>query len=229
MATPYAHQAQGGPPQGNGMAVASMVLGILAVVLCWIWFLGGILALLAIIFGAVGMSKAKKIGGRGKGAAVAGLVLGVIGIVLAVIIIIMAVIAVSAFESYAKKGKKSEADLMLNVMEKKIKSFHIEKARLPVSSELSLPGPDGAACQQGGKMRAVSQSKWSEDPGWREMGFHVDEDSYYTYHWTAESPRGGYGTAIGDLDCDGNLTTYRLDIEIIDGNPNATYREPTPD
>ena len=72
------------------MAVAALVLGIIAVVLCFVVVLNWILAILAIIFGAVGMSKANKIGGKGKGMATAGLALGVIGAILGVVIVVWA-------------------------------------------------------------------------------------------------------------------------------------------
>jgi len=72
------------------MAVAALVLGIIAVVLCFVVILNWILAILAIIFGAVGMSKANKIGGKGKGMATAGLALGVIGAILGVVIVVWA-------------------------------------------------------------------------------------------------------------------------------------------
>jgi predicted PurR-regulated permease PerM len=85
--------AQGQQEQGNGMAVAGLVLGILAVVFCWIPFLDQILALLGIIFGALGMGKANKIGGKGKGAAIAGLVCGVLGLILGIVLIVLAMMA----------------------------------------------------------------------------------------------------------------------------------------
>lgn len=74
--------------QGNGMAVAGLVLGILALVFCWIPFLNWILAILAIIFGAVGNGKANKIGGKGKGMAVTGLILGIVGALLGVALVV---------------------------------------------------------------------------------------------------------------------------------------------
>jgi hypothetical protein len=77
-------------PQGNGMAVAGMVLGILALVLCWVPFFDQILALLGIIFSALGVGKANRIGGRGKGMAVAGLVTAILGLLLGVVLIIWA-------------------------------------------------------------------------------------------------------------------------------------------
>ncbi len=76
-------------PQGGsssvGLAVASMVLGICALVLaCCVPYLPIIFALLAVILG--GISLAKKMGGTGM--AVAGLVCGIIGLIPAVIVII---------------------------------------------------------------------------------------------------------------------------------------------
>lgn len=87
---PYQQQ----PQQGNGMAVAAMVLGIIALVLFWVPVLNWILGLLGIVFGAVGMAKAGKIGGRGKGMALAGLITGLLGALLGVLFVLWAVFAV---------------------------------------------------------------------------------------------------------------------------------------
>ena len=69
----------------NGMAIASLVLGIL-----WLWWLGSILAL---IFGYIGKNQIDRSGGQqsGRGMAIAGIVLGWIGIAMLVLIIIFAV------------------------------------------------------------------------------------------------------------------------------------------
>lgn len=70
---PSAHSALG-PPQTSGLAVASLVLGVV-----WLCGLG---SLLAVIFGGVSLSQISKSRGtlEGKGMAVAGLVLGIIGL-----------------------------------------------------------------------------------------------------------------------------------------------------
>jgi hypothetical protein len=73
------------PQQGNGMAVAALVLGILSLILSWLLVVDFILAVLAIIFGAVGLSAAAKRGGAGRGMAIAGLILGALTIVLGII------------------------------------------------------------------------------------------------------------------------------------------------
>jgi hypothetical protein len=68
----------------NGLAIASMVLGIL-----WLYWIG---SLLAVIFAHVALSQIKRANGwqRGRGMAIAGLVLGYVGIALLLIVIIVA-------------------------------------------------------------------------------------------------------------------------------------------
>ena len=65
------------PPQAagtNGLAVASLILGLL-----WVCWLG---SLLAVLFGHIALGQIKKTGGvqGGRGLAIAGLVLGYIGV-----------------------------------------------------------------------------------------------------------------------------------------------------
>lgn len=81
---PAGHPAQGSyPPHSvNGLAVASLVLGVL-----WIYGLG---SLLAVIFGSVAISQIRHDGHRGRGMAIAGLSLGVAGIIAVVVLIAVA-------------------------------------------------------------------------------------------------------------------------------------------
>lgn len=90
---PPPHYGYGYPPQqqqGNGLAVSGMVLGIIGVVLFWIPVIGWILAILAIVFGGIGIAKANN-GAPGKGMAVAGLVLGIVSIALYVLVVVAVV------------------------------------------------------------------------------------------------------------------------------------------
>lgn len=64
----------------NGMATAGFVLALVTIFLGWIPVLGWIIWLLGLIFSSVGLAKAKKVGGKGKGLAIAGLVISLIGI-----------------------------------------------------------------------------------------------------------------------------------------------------
>ncbi len=75
-------------PPSNGLATASLVLGIITAVFFFSiigWLFVPILGLLAIIFGTIGMSTAGKLDGLGKGKATAGLILGFSPIVLTVL------------------------------------------------------------------------------------------------------------------------------------------------
>ncbi|HWE55983.1 MAG TPA: DUF4190 domain-containing protein [Acidimicrobiales bacterium] len=75
----------GGYPQTratNGLAIASMVCGIL-----WLAWLG---SLLAVIFGHVSLHQIKRSGQGGRGMAIAGLILGYLGIAVFIIAVIAA-------------------------------------------------------------------------------------------------------------------------------------------
>ena len=75
------------PAPTNPLATTALILGICGVVLFWTFWFGLILGTLAIIFGAIGLSRAKN-GAPNKGMATAGLVLGIVGVVLGVIFIV---------------------------------------------------------------------------------------------------------------------------------------------
>lgn len=78
------------PPQtGNGYAIAALVLGLVSLILSWFPGVDWVLAALAIIFGAVGISTAARRGGVGRGMAMAGLVLGVVTAVLGIIFLVV--------------------------------------------------------------------------------------------------------------------------------------------
>ena len=75
-------------PGTNGLAIASLVLGILG--LC------GVGSLLAVIFGHMARSQVRTSGQSGNGLAVAGLVLGYVGLAGVVIVILIWMAAAAA-------------------------------------------------------------------------------------------------------------------------------------
>ncbi len=79
--------------ESKGLSIASMVLGIISVVLFCIWYISIPCAILAIIFGIVGMKK----GGKGMG--IAGLVLGIVAVAILVIIYLLAVAGLATLTS----------------------------------------------------------------------------------------------------------------------------------
>jgi hypothetical protein len=88
------------PPAGasTGLAIASLVLGILSVpCFCFTWF-DLPLAIVAIILGVLALNKVKTGQGGGKGMATAGLILGSIGLILALVLIIVGFVAGPAIQ-----------------------------------------------------------------------------------------------------------------------------------
>ncbi len=73
----------------KGFCIASMVLGIIALVFFCIWYISIPCAILAIIFGILGIKTAT------RGMAIAGLVTGSIGLAISVILIVLIVIGVT--------------------------------------------------------------------------------------------------------------------------------------
>ena len=66
----------------KGFSIAALVLGIIAIVLCCIWYISVPCGILAIIFGIIGIKSSK------KGMSIAGLITGAIGLVISIIIFI---------------------------------------------------------------------------------------------------------------------------------------------
>lgn len=70
---------------GKGFSIAALVLGIISLVICCLWYVSIPCAILAIIFAILGIRKK-----AGKGMAIGGLVTGIIAICLWVLLFIFA-------------------------------------------------------------------------------------------------------------------------------------------
>jgi len=90
------------PVPGNGLGIASMILGILSLVMCCLYFLSIPLAIVGLVLGCVSYSKAKK-AGASNGMAIAGIICSCISLVFWLIVLFVA-IATYAYE-FAPGGK----------------------------------------------------------------------------------------------------------------------------
>lgn len=81
--------------ESKGLSIASMVLGIVALVMLCVYYISIPCAILAIIFAIIGRKKG------GKGMATAGLVLGIIALAFDILIVIFAIGVVSEIMSAA--------------------------------------------------------------------------------------------------------------------------------
>ena len=73
------------PKPKNGMGVAALVFGILALLTCWVPVVGLVLGILAFIFGVIGRGRVRKMQATNGGVALTGLVLGVVSVLLNII------------------------------------------------------------------------------------------------------------------------------------------------
>ena len=78
----------------KGFGVSSLIFGIIGVLLFWIPFLGIMLNIFAIVFGAIAIVKTGKQPKiySGKGLGIAGLILGILGIMFFVSFVIFATV-----------------------------------------------------------------------------------------------------------------------------------------
>ena len=76
------------PTQTNGIATAGFVCGLVGLIICLIpfgIFLGGVLAILGIVFGFLGRSRSREANIPGAGMATAGIVLSFVGLLIGVL------------------------------------------------------------------------------------------------------------------------------------------------
>ena len=72
-------------PNGWGMGLTSMILGIISVVLCWL-LLPGVGGVVAIVLGILAVRKLSLTPGSGKGMPITGIITGAIGILLTIVL-----------------------------------------------------------------------------------------------------------------------------------------------
>ncbi|MEV5597450.1 DUF4190 domain-containing protein [Streptomyces sp. NPDC052496] len=98
------------PQPSNAMAVTALVLGVLGVVLglvVFLFWMSWLPALLAVVFGFVGLSQVRKGRARGRGMALAGVILGGIGLLIATV---AGVLVFTAAQKTADDRARARAD-----------------------------------------------------------------------------------------------------------------------
>jgi len=83
---PYGH---GRHAARNGLAITSLVLGILALATSWLTIPGIILGILAVIFGGIGIARGRADRVSNKGMAIAGLITGIIAVAIGTVLLVL--------------------------------------------------------------------------------------------------------------------------------------------
>lgn len=130
----------------------------------------------------------------------------------------------SALGDYAKASKGTEGPLQLNKLGKNAKVAYATNAQFPVGK--AGPTPATSCCAgPGGKCPITAD--WAASPIWSALDFQLDEPNLFQYMYESDG-KTGTATAIGDLDCDGTMITYKLELSAADGNATMNIVAPPP-
>ena len=137
---------------------------------------------------------------------------------------VLSAVAIPAFMDYMKKSKKTEASLQLNKLAKNLKVYYRVNGALP-KGDAPLTPADSCCGGPSGKC-AVRPEDWQQ-PIWQELDFQIDEPNLFRYRYHSDGTT-AVVEAVGDLDCDTNMITYRLDVTSSNGDATSIITEPAP-
>lgn len=128
-------------------------------------------------------------------------------------------------DAYKAKSQATEAKLMLNRMSKNLKAHFVEHDAFPVGK--AGLSPAAPCCKNtGGKCPATSD--WAKDPVWSALDFELVEPHRFQYSYQSDG-KSVLATAVGDLDCDGTMITYKLEMARGNsGEPTVTFTDANP-
>ncbi len=141
-----------------GIAITSLVLGIIGLLTVWFCGIGGLFAIPAVICGHIGYSRVRKSAGvlAGEGVAMAGLITGYIGIGLLITVVpLLAAIAIPSFVNARDRSMQSACQNNLRLIEGATQQYALDNANAVPASLAQLVGPAGyikkePACMKGG-------------------------------------------------------------------------------
>lgn len=84
---PYTAYQQAAPIPGKGLGIAGMILGIVSLVCCCVWYISGLCALIGLILSIVSIVQGRKVG-KTNGFALAGIICCAIGLLFAAIMLL---------------------------------------------------------------------------------------------------------------------------------------------
>ena len=144
--------------------------------------------------------------------------------IVVAIIGILAAVAIPKFLDYMKKGKRSEAELNLNAINKAADAEYSENTTYPQAA--SGVTPAAACCAGPGKKCAVAAGDWAGNAAWDALGFEMTQPFYFQYEYTSAVSNAFTAEATGDLDCDTTTVTYRLTGDATTGSPTSSILKP---
>lgn len=115
----------------------------------------------------------------------------------------------------------AEAPSLLRYLADQVRAYVAEHGALPAIT--AGPTPPVGTCCSNGDTCPVDRDRWL-DPSWRAIGFSIDGRHRYSYQ-IARDGDALILRAIGDLDCDGVLSTLELRLTLVDGRLVEAWTE----
>ena len=139
------------------------------------------------------------------------------------IIGVLAAVAIPSFMTYIRRARAAEAPQMLEKIYSGARTYYLEgnhyrdargamvtvPSQFPASEAITPAVP---CCSAGLNRCPATPASW-ETPTWQSIQFSLSDPHYYRYAFESSDVGGGsefFAYAYGDLDCDGELSTYAI-------------------
>ena len=140
--------------------------------------------------------------------------------IVVAIIGILASVAIPAFMRYIAKSKTTEATQSLRRLYEGSRAYYMDiGAARGTTGSLSLQFPPtevvtpaASCCVNPGHKCQPSPTVWDSGT-WNALHFDMPDPHYYRYEYVAtgtDTSAAFTARALGDLDCDGNLSTFEM-------------------
>lgn len=98
--------------KSSGLAVTSMVLGIISLALFCVWYIALPCAIVGLVLGIVASGKVKRGEAAGAGMAKAGIICSIVALGLAIIVTILAIVGISMFGQKIRQIQQQQLQQM---------------------------------------------------------------------------------------------------------------------
>lgn len=156
----------------NGHAVAALTCGIVAIAFGWLpvlFAIGGLLAVLAVVFGTIGLRRARA-GARGRSMALAGLFTGIGGLLVSVGGLVLTMVLLGALDRYENPGEHTVELVECTVTDRSVELAGVlrndgeRRAEFTVSVQVVRDGsglPLATLRQQIGPLAPGATAEWT--------------------------------------------------------------------
>ena len=151
---------------------------------------------------------------------------GYAGLFVPVAIVGMAsAVAIPAFIDYTKKSKRPIVDDDLRTLQATLEHAFAANGKFPIG-DAPLTPEENCMCKPPTMHCTGKPEDWQAGP-WKVLQFHPSEPALFRFSYHSDGKTAEVD-AVGDMDCDGNMITYRLKIDATSGKPEARIEAPPP-